>query len=290
MNSMKGKLVVVTGPTSGIGKKIASDIGNMDANLVLACRDINKGRQVAEEIIQRNNTAIIDVMHIDMSDIQSIKEFACQFRKKYSRLDVLVNNAGVNLTGKERQNSVQGIELTFATNVLGYYLLTCELLELLKSNGSARIVNVASTFANDVNLDDVQFEHRPYDAMKAYAQSKACDRMLTWAFARRLENSGVTSNAMAPGLTPDTGLFRSMPVKRRLELSKGGGRSIEDGADTAVWLASSSETDGISGKFFEKRQEIACEFRDVEAEEKLWSICEELTGYKKYAASNRKCQ
>ncbi len=288
MNFMKGKLVVVTGPTSGIGKEIASEIGILGANLVLACRDIIKGRQVAEEITRRSNTTIIDVMHIDMSNIQSIQEFAHQFREKYSQLDVLVNNAGVNLTGQERQNSVQGIELTFATNVLGYYLLTCELLELLKSNTPARIVNVASTFASDINLDDVQFEHRPYDAMKAYAQSKACDRMLTWAFARRLENSGVTANAMAPGLTPDTGLFRRMPIESRLELNKRGGCSIADGADTAVWLASSSEVDGISGKFFEKRKEIVCEFRNVEAEEKLWSICEELTGYKKCTASNKK--
>jgi NAD(P)-dependent dehydrogenase (short-subunit alcohol dehydrogenase family) len=97
--------------------------------------------------------------------------------------------------------------------------------------------------------------------------------MLAWAFARRLENSGVTANAMAPGLIPETCLFRGMSPETRLELKKRGGRSIAQGADTAVWLACSSEVEGISGKFFEQRQEIVYEFRDVEAEEKLWCIC-----------------
>lgn len=278
MNSMKGKRVVITGPTSGIGKEIAIELGKLGADIVLGCRDMIRGRQTAEEISRSTGTISIDVMHIDTSSIQSIQEFARHFREKYSRFDVLVNNAGVNRAGQPRQNSVDGIELTFATNVLGYYVLTWELLELLKGNTPARIVNVASSFASDINLDDVQFEHRPYDGMKAYAQSKACDRMLTWAFARRLENSGVTANAMAPGLIPETGLFRGMPTETRFELSKRGGRNIAQGADTAVWLASSPEVDGMSGKFFEQRKEIICEFRNVEAEEKLWSICEKLTG------------
>lgn len=277
MNSMKGKRVVITGPTSGIGKEIALELGKLGADLVLGCRDMIRGRQTAEEISCSADNTNIDVMHIDTSSIQSIKEFGRHFREKYSCLDVLVNNAGVNQAGQPKQNSIDGIELTFATNVLGYYLLTKELLEPLKANAPARIVNVASTFASDVDLDDVQFEHRPYDGMKAYAQSKACDRMLTWAFARRIENSGITVNAMAPGLVPETGLFRNMPTETRSELHKRGGRSIAEGADTAVWLASSPEVDGVSGKFFEQRKEIKCEFRNEDAEEKLWSICEGLS-------------
>jgi len=276
MNSMKGKRVVITGPTSGIGKEIAIELGKLGADIVLACRDMIRGRQTAEEISRSISTTSIDVMHIDTSSIKSIQEFARYFREKYSRLDVLVNNAGVNRAGQPQRNSIDGIELTFATNVLGYYVLTWELLELLKANAPARIVNVASSFASDINLDDVLFEHRPYDGMKAYAQSKACDRMLTWAFARRLENSGVTANAMAPGLIPKTGLFRGMSTETRFELNKRGGRSITQGADTVVWLASSPEVDGMSGKFFEQRKEIVCEFRNVETEEKLWSICERL--------------
>lgn len=276
MNPMKGKLAVITGPTSGIGKEIATQICALGANIVLACRDIIKGRKIAEEISHSIGTKGIDVMQIDTSSIQSIKEFSRRFHEKYSRLDILINNAGVNRAGQPRQNSIDGIELTFATNVLGYYLLTCELLSLLKKNSPSRIINVASTFVSDINLDDIEFKHRSYDGMKAYAQSKGCDRMLTWAFARRLENSGVTVNAMAPGLIPQTGLFRAMSNEARLELNERNNNSIAQGADTAVWLASSTEVESISGSFFEKRKEIACEFRNVKNEEKLWSICQKL--------------
>jgi len=104
---------------------------------------------------------------------------------------------------------VDGIELTFATNVLGYFLLTQELLGLLEKSAPARIVNVASTYASDLDLDDLQFDRRPFESFKAYAQSKACNRMLTWALARRLDGSGVVVNAMAPGLITETGLYRN---------------------------------------------------------------------------------
>jgi retinol dehydrogenase-14 len=219
------------------------------------------------------------VMHIDTSSQQSIHEFARQFRERYPRLDVLINNAGINRSG--RQVTVDGIELTFATNVLGYYLLTRDLLDLLKASAPTRIINVASSFTTDVDLCDLQFERRPYDGRKAYSQSKACDRMLTWAFARRLEGSGVTANAMAPGLVPTTGLYRDTSPLVRLIMRLIGGlrpRTAAEAADTAVWLASSAEVEGISGCFFEDRRERACKFKDVQAEDRLWSICEELTG------------
>jgi NAD(P)-dependent dehydrogenase (short-subunit alcohol dehydrogenase family) len=217
-------------------------------------------------------------MRIDTSSRQSIREFAQQFGKKFSRLDVLVNNAGIYWP--RRQASVDGIELTFATNVLGYWLLTRELLDLLKASAPARIVNVASTFAGELDPADLQFERRAYDGQKAYKQSKACNRMLTWAVARRCEGSGVTANAMAPGLVVQTGLYRSVGPAVRLimhVLSLFFGRSIAQGADTAVWLASSPEVEGVNGKFFERRQEVPCTFRNREAEEKLWGICEGLT-------------
>jgi NAD(P)-dependent dehydrogenase (short-subunit alcohol dehydrogenase family) len=135
---------------------------------------------------------------------------------------------------------------------------------------------VASTFASDLDLDDLQFQRRAWDSMKAYAQSKACDRLLTWAMARRLEGSRVTANAMAPGLIVDTGLYRNTPPQVMEQLRKRGGRTPADGADTAVWLASGADLEGVSGKFFENRKEIPCSFRNRESEEKLWSICENL--------------
>lgn len=278
MGGSIGKQVVITGPTSGIGKTVALGLGALGANLVLGCRDVERGEQTAEEISRRTGAANIEVMRVDTSSQQSIRDFAELYCEKHSRLDVLINNASINRGRLPRQPSVDGVELTFATNVLGYYLLTREFLDLLRASAPARVVNVASQFASDLDLDDLQFERRPFDSMKAYAQSKACDRLLTWALARRLEGSNVSANAMAPGLVVETGLYRHMPPEVMVRLRHRGGRSVEQGADTAVWLASSAGVAGVTGKFFEQRREIPCEFRDTAVEEQLWSICEGMAG------------
>ena len=182
MNSMKGKRVIITGPTSGVGKEIAVQLAALGVELILACRDMEKGNKTAAEITQRTGSTKLVVMKMDASSQKSIREFAGEFRKKYRRLDVLINNAAGNRGILPKINSVDGIELTFATNVVGYYLLTQELLDVLKKSAPARIVNVASTYASDLDLDDLQFERRPFESFKAYAQSKACDRLLTWAW------------------------------------------------------------------------------------------------------------
>jgi len=277
MKSMKGKRVLITGPTSGVGKEIAMQLAAFGAEVILACRDLKKGNKTAAEISRRTGASKLAVMGVDTSSQASIREFARKFRRRYRRLDVLINNAAGNRGRLPKMNSVDGIELTFATNVLGYYLLTQALLPLLKKSAAARIINVASAYASDLDLDDLQFVRRRFESFRAYAQSKACDRMLTWAQARRLKGSGVTANAMTPGLITETGLYRNAEpglVKRLRGYS--GGRTSAQGADTAVWLASSPELQGVSGRFFEDREELICEFRNKRAEEKLWRICEEL--------------
>ncbi|HUH96171.1 MAG TPA: SDR family NAD(P)-dependent oxidoreductase [Anaerolineales bacterium] len=277
MNLIKGKRIIITGPTSGVGKQIAIQLAALGAELILACRDVEKGKETASEISRRNGSSKPVVMHMDASSQKSIREFAQEIYQKYSGLDVLINNAGGNRGTLPKVNSVDGIELTFATNVLGYFLLTQELLALLKKSAPARIVNVASTYASDLDLDDLQFERRPFESFKAYAQSKACNRLWTWALARRLDGSRVTANAMTPGLITETGLYRNAAPELMKRLTQySGGRTSTQGADTAVWLASDSEVEGISGKFFEDRKEIPCEFRNKKNEEKLWRICEEL--------------
>ncbi len=275
MNPMTGKRVLITGPTSGIGREIAIQLADLGADLILGCREIYKGAETAEEARKRTGSLKVVVMHVDTSSQRSIREFAAEIRHKYRRLDVLINNAGGNRGSLPKVMSPDGIELTFATNVLGYFLLTRELLGLLKKSAPARIVNVASSFASDLDLDDLQFERRPFESFKAYAQSKACDRMLTWALARRLEGSDVTVNSMAPGLIVDTQLYRNAPPELVNRLRQyGAGRTIAQGADTAVWLASSADVEGVSGKFYSDRKVIRCEFRNKSAEEKLWGICE----------------
>jgi NAD(P)-dependent dehydrogenase (short-subunit alcohol dehydrogenase family) len=274
---MKGRRVVITGPTSGIGKEIATQLAALGADLVLGCRDVGRGERSADEISRRTGARRGVVMQIDTSSQRSIRDFARHYREAFSSLDVLVNNAGLNRW--KRELTSEGVEVTFATNVVGYHLLTLELLDLLRSSAPARVVNVASTYANDPDLDDLQFARRPYVGQKAYAQSKACNRMLTWALARRLEGSGVTANAMAPGLVM-SGLYRDTPWSIRIRLRLAGlffARSVVQGADTAVWLATSPEVEGVNGRFFEQRREIPCRFRNVEAEEKLWGKLAAIT-------------
>jgi NAD(P)-dependent dehydrogenase (short-subunit alcohol dehydrogenase family) len=276
MSDMKGKRVIVTGPTSGVGREIAFQLADLGAEVILACRDLKKGQAAAKEIEKRTDSKAV-VMMVDTSSQESIREFAREFPDRYDRLDVLINNAGGNRGTLPRIKSVDSIELTFATNVLGYFLLNQELLGLLKKSAPSRIINVASSFASDLDLDDLQFEQRPFESFKAYAQSKACDRLLTWALARRLQGTGVTANATTPGLITETELYRNATpelVQRLTQFS--GGRTSAQGAETAVWLASDPDMEGVTGKFFEDREELECEFRNTEAEEKLWRICEEF--------------
>jgi NAD(P)-dependent dehydrogenase (short-subunit alcohol dehydrogenase family) len=271
---MQGKRVVITGATSGIGREAATRLASLGAHVLLACRDTVRGEQVADDIRARSGRESATVMNLDVSDPSSIRVFSDAYRSAYDSLDVLVNNAGVLLA--TRETNVDGIELTFATNVLGSFLLTTRLLDALRAAPAARVVNVASTFASDVDLDDLQFNRRAYNGMAAYAQSKACDRMLSWALARRLSEHSVTVNAMAPGLMLGTRLYRELSPDALGYLEQLGGRSVPEGADTVVWLASSPDVDGVCGKFFELRAEVACQFRDEHAEERLWEACERL--------------
>ena len=272
---MQGKRVLVTGPTAGIGKRIALDLAVLGADLILGCRDVARGARAADEIRAATGTKSLEIVTIDTSSQRSIRECAARLRTSLPRLDVLVNNAGIS--HGERKLTFDGIELTFATNVLGYFLLTQELLPLLRTSAPARIVNVSSLFAGDVELDDLQFARRPYDGLGAYAQSKACNRLLTWALARRIAGSGVTANTYAPGFVAGTELSRDLPPAIKAAYSTRPGRTAEQGADTAVWLASSAEVAGESGRFYMDRREIQCELRDETTEEALWAECERLT-------------
>jgi len=274
---MQGKRVIITGPTSGVGKEIAIQLAELGAEVILACRDVQRGNQVAKEIANQKGSKNALVMEVDTSSQESIRKFAREFRDQYDRLDVLINNASGNRGTLPKVNRVDGIELTFATNVLGYFLLAQELLDLLKKSAPSRIINVASQYASDLDLDDLQFERRKFESFRAYAQSKACDRLLTWAFARRLEGTGVTVHAMTPGLITETELYRNSAPELIQRLTQySGGRTSAQGADTAVWLASDPQFENVSSKFYEDRQEVECEFRNEKNEEKLWKTCEEL--------------
>jgi NAD(P)-dependent dehydrogenase (short-subunit alcohol dehydrogenase family) len=196
-------------------------------------------------------------------------------------LPQLVNNAGGWTTSYEL--SSEGLELTWATNVLGPELLTQLLLPALKAAGKARIVNVASTAAGGLDLDDIEFKKRKYSGLSAYSQTKQANRMLSWALAERLEGTGVSVNAMSPGLVRTElnrnakgliGMLFSLLVPMM-------GKTPAQGADTAAWLASSPEIEGVNGKFWEGRKEMICKFRaDHDAIKRLVESCERMTAAK----------
>ena len=188
MTSMKGKRVIITGPTSGVGKEIALQVAALGAELILGCRGLKKGTETAAEITRRTGSSKLVVMQIDTSSQKSIREFARDFRRKYRRLDVLINNAAGNRGTLPRVTSVDGIELTFATNVLGYFLLTQELLDVLKKNAPARIINVASVAGIGTQGSSI-----------AYCASKAAVIHLTRCVAMQLGEQYVRVNSISPG-------------------------------------------------------------------------------------------
>lgn len=273
---MRGKTVIVTGANSGFGFETALALAGLGAHVVMACRDRGRGEQAREQIVEAQPDASLELLLVDLGDHGSITEFVSTFLSKHERLDVLINNAGVYLPDRER--SPDGVELVFATNVLAYHALIRELEPVLRASAPARVINVGSDFAGDLDLDDLQFETRRYDGRRAYRQSKACDRMLTREWARRFEGSGVTVNAMAPGLVI-TGLYRhtgsALKMFMRL-LARMFGRSVEEGADTMIWLASADEPAGRTGEFFDHREAKPCQFEDAAAERRLFEYCESL--------------
>jgi NAD(P)-dependent dehydrogenase (short-subunit alcohol dehydrogenase family) len=261
-------LYLVTGANAGIGFEIARGLAKSAGKpgVILACRDRAKGEAARTRITEEAKNPNLEILVVDLASQKSIRKAAEEFAKIHAILDVLVNNAGIS--SPTRQESSDGIELTFATNVLGYFLLTNLLFDALKRAPAARIVNVASEMAYGLDLDDVEFKKRTYNPSTAYAQSKQADRMLTWAYARRLEGTSVTANAMSPGAV-DTPLLHALAPGMK-------GRTTEKGAETAVWLASSPDVAGFSNRLWFDKAERVCKFHNPEQEEKLWAVCQQF--------------
>jgi NAD(P)-dependent dehydrogenase (short-subunit alcohol dehydrogenase family) len=273
---LSGQTCLVTGASAGIGLATAHGLARLGARVVMAVRNPEKGEKARRAVMGATGREV-EMAVVDLASRKSIRAFARDFTGRHPKLDVLVNNAGI--WSERRRVSSDGVELVWATNVLNYFLVTELLLPQLQAAGKARVVNVASQLAGELDLTDVQFERRPWSGRTAYAQSKQADRMLTWALARRLSGTGTTANAMHPGFVATeifgkggglVSLFTSLYSKLR-------GRRPEEGADTVVWLAASPDVEGRSGLFWINRQERRCRFRDEAGEEALWALCQEMT-------------
>ncbi len=269
--NMEGKICIVTGANTGIGYETALALAGMGVTVVMVCRNSEKGEVARKKIIAETSNDSVQLMLADMSSQAEIRKFTDEFTTKYGRLDVLVNNAGISIN--DRKESVDGIELVFATNVVGYFLLSNLLTPLLKESAPSRIVHVASEFAGRLDLDNIPL--KDYNGRMAYQRSKQANRMISHRQAELLESSGVTVNCMSPGLTK-TDLFRHQNPIMRLGLGLFA-KSAKRGADTVIWLASSSDITGVTGKFYIGRKEKKRIFHDPVKEQKLWEICTGLT-------------
>src|SRR6266480_1279590 len=197
-SSMQGKICVVTGANSGIGKATALELAQMSATVVMVCRDRARGEEARSEITTKSRNNAVDLLQADLSSQQSIRQLVEHFKQRYTHLHVLINNAGAAFTG--RRETVDGLEMTFAVNYLAPFLLTNLLLDVLKNSTPARIINVDSDNHRFVRLDmhDLQLKHR-YGFLRAYGRSKLALLLFTYELARQLHGTGVTANCLDPG-------------------------------------------------------------------------------------------
>jgi NAD(P)-dependent dehydrogenase (short-subunit alcohol dehydrogenase family) len=279
---LSGQVIVITGGNSGIGKEAAVELSALGATVIITARDQAKGAAALDEVHRRSGTDRAEVMALDLADFASIRSFAAQVLEGHDRLDVLLNNAGGILS--DRLITAQGFEMTFGVNHLGHFLLTDLLLDRLKADAPSRVITVTSIghrFAlGGLSFADLQSEHH-YWSMDAYGKSKLANLLFTLELARRLEGTGVTSNALHPGVvrTGFGGADDTRGVERvTMVLSSPFSIDAQRGAKTLVYLASSPEVAGQTGGYYvrSKLHRPSKAARDPEAARRLWEVSEEL--------------
>jgi dehydrogenase/reductase SDR family protein 12 len=282
LSSLGGRIVMVTGATSGLGLAAAEGFARLGATMWLVVRSEERGQRARAAITERSGNNDVHVGLCDLSDLDSVSQFVQRFTAQAERLDVLVNNAGV-LT-KEREVSTDGIELTFAINVLGPFLLTNLLLPLLERSAPARLINVSSggMYTQRIRVEDLQNARGKFDGATAYARAKRAQIILTEMWAKRLEDRGVVVHAMHPGWADTPGVKSSLP--RFYRLTRPLLRTPEQGADTIVWLGAAEEPGRSTGLFWQDRRPRPTHLlpwtRETQQErEQLWAQCAQLTGW-----------
>jgi NAD(P)-dependent dehydrogenase (short-subunit alcohol dehydrogenase family) len=276
--NMEGKICIVTGANSGIGKATAIGLAKLNATVIMLCRDKERGEKAREEIIKETGSKNIDLLLCDLSSQEQIWNFVDEFKKKYQYLHVLINNAGIML--KRRKLSVDGFEMNFSIHLIAPFILTNLLVDILKKSAPSRIINVTSAAHKraKINFEDLQIENKKYRLFSVYGVSKLAEMLFTYELSRRLEGTGITVNAVHPGVV-NTNLGRDQS-KFSQWFAKAFFKSPEKGAETSIYLASSSEVEGITGKYFinkEPRQSSEESYNEEDAE-RLWKITAEMTG------------
>ncbi|XP_049452279.1 retinol dehydrogenase 14-like [Epinephelus fuscoguttatus] len=285
---MNGKTVIVTGANSGIGRATAAGIVKLQGRVIMACRDVSRAEEAAREIRQetRADSSQLVVKQLDLASLTSVHTFCQDIIKEEPRLDVLINNAGIYQCPYTKTED--GFEMQFGVNHLGHFLLTNLLLDLLKQSAPSRIVVVSSKLYKHghINFEDLNSE-QSYNKAFAYSRSKLANLLFTCELAQRLEGSGVTVNALTPGIVR-TNLGRHVHIPVLVKpmfdlLSRGLFKSPEEGARTSIYLACSPDVDGVQGECFAdcQPQVLLDKATDQEVASKLWDMSEVMVGITK---------
>ncbi len=276
--SMNGKTILITGATNGIGLITARELARLGAQTIIVGRNAQKCAQTIEYIKQETGNPEVEFIAADLSTRDGVQHTAHEFKKRHTRLDVLLNNAGALFFS--RQVTPDGIEMTFALNHLNYFHLTILLLDILKASGPGRILNVSSHAHEGakMNFDDLQYE-KHYRGLTAYAQSKLANVLFTYELARKLEGTKLTTNALHPGFV-NTGFAKNNGwlVKYGMALLSPFQRRPEQGAQTSIYLASSPELEGATGKYFVDSKPVPSDPASYNraSAERLWQISLEM--------------
>ena len=284
---MKDKIVLITGANSGIGKETTRALAKKGATIIMACRNLEKAESACEMIQTESKNPHIEVMKLDLASLKSIRDFTQEFLARYKRLNVLINNAGVFCM--KREETEEGFEKMMGVNHLGHFLLTHKLLPLLEKTPKARIINVSSDahYSAELDLDDLHFKRRKYSGIKAYGASRLATVFFTQELAERLKEKGITVNSLHPGHV-DTNMWDLWREKRKWYYSLLHGIiklflvSAEEGAQTSIYLASSCEVKGITGKYFARKKikAVSKKCSDIKLQKELWHLSKQLTGIK----------
>ena len=285
---LQGRVCVLTGATQGIGRAAAESLLSTGVELVLVSRDLTRLQTLASDLRLRAPEAKVGVVAGDLSRMLEVRRVGAEIRARHHKVDLLLNNAGAVFA--RREVTVEGLERTFALNHLAYFLLTQELLPVLREAPAARVVNVASDAHRPARLDfdDLQYERTPYSAFGAYGRTKLMNILFTREQARRVEGSPITVNAMHPGFVRsgfgqnNPGFFGGIIALGQVLFA----RTPQRGARTLVWLATSPEVAGVSGKYFVDEHEAtpSAAARDDATAHRLWEESERLAGLRAAAA------
>lgn len=280
---MEGKTVIITGGNAGIGKATAIALAKKGASIVITSRSETKAKEAVAEIKKQSGSDKVDFVTIDLSSQKSVREAAERLKAKCPKIDVLINNAGCYFS--ELKLNEDGLEMQFATNHLGHFLLTNLLMENLKAAEKARIINLSSIAhksTRELDLNDINYQNAAYDGWKSYSRSKFCNILFTRELARRLEGTGITANAVHPGgvRTEIAEKNANWYTKLGWILSKPLMVTVEEGAKTSIHLASSPEVEGESGGYWVKSKKFFSNrpSQDPETAAALWKKSEELVG------------